>query len=185
MTSAAASNLMLKTALPGKTDSSRFRRYLEVCGEPGLIIEVKTTDAYNFSPDTLAQYRDRLVSESRIEGNASILIVVGREDTGALEAQIRGSRHAWDIRLISVERLLKLLQVSEKSEDPSTLRQIRQLLRPFEYTKIDRIIDVLFEAAADVETQQQIEQAKPDDAQPENASDASNYADLGRSDSRQ
>jgi len=114
----------------------------------------------------------------RIEENASILIVVGREDTGALEAQIRGSRHAWDIRLISVERLLKVLQVSEKSEDPSTLRQIRQLLRPFEYTKVDRIIDVLFEAAADVETQQQIEQAKPDDAQPENASDSSNYADL-------
>jgi hypothetical protein len=91
-------------------------------------------------------------------------LVVGREDTGALEAQIRGSRYAWDIRLISVERLLKLLQVSERSEDSSTLNQIRQLLRPFEYTKIDGIIDVLFEAAADVETQQEIEQAGPEDA---------------------
>ena len=65
--------------------------------------------------------------------NASILIVVGREDTGALEAQVRGSRYAWDIRLISVERLLKLLQISEKSDDPSTLNQIRQLLQPFEW----------------------------------------------------
>jgi hypothetical protein len=169
----------------GKRTAVGFDGIWRFKGEPGLIIEVKTTDVYNFSLDTLAQYRDRLAGDGRIEENASILIVVGREDTGALEAQIRGSRHAWDIRLISVERLLKLLQVSEKSEDPSTLRQIRQLLRPFEYTKIDRIIDVLFEAAADVETQQQIEQAKPDDAQPENASDASNYADLGRSDSRQ
>jgi hypothetical protein len=162
----------------GKRTSVGFDGIWKFRGEPSLIIEVKTTDAYNFSLDTLAQYRDRLVSECRIEENASILIVVGREDTGALEAQIRGSRYAWDIRLISVERLLKLLQISEKSEDPNTLRQIRQLLRPFEYTKIDRIIDVLFEAAADVETQQQIEQAKPDDAQPEDAGDPSNYADL-------
>jgi hypothetical protein len=162
----------------GKRTAVGFDGIWKFRGEPGLIIEVKTTDAYNFSLDTLAQYRDRLVSEGRIEENASILIVVGREDTGALEAQIRGSRHAWDIRLISVERLLKLLQISEKSEDPGTLKQIRQLLRPFEYTKIDRIIDVLFEAAADVETQQEIEQAKPDDEQPEGAGDPSNYADL-------
>jgi len=35
-----------------------------------------------------------------------VLIVVGRQDTGELEAQIRGSRHAWDIRLISAEALL-------------------------------------------------------------------------------
>jgi hypothetical protein len=162
----------------GKRTAVGFDGIWKFKGEPSLIIEVKTTDAYNFSLDRLAQYRDRLLSECRIEENASILIVVGREDTGALEAQIRGSRYAWDIRLISVERLLKLLQISEKSEDPSTLRQIRQLLRPFEYTKIDRIIDVLFEAAADVEAQQQIEQEKPDDAQPEDASNPSNYADL-------
>jgi hypothetical protein len=162
----------------GKRTAVGFDGIWKFRAEPGLIIEVKTTDVYNFSLDTLAQYRDRLISECRIEENASILIVVGREDTGSLEAQIRGSRYAWDIRLISVERLLKLLQVSEKSEDPSTLKQIRQLLRPFEYTKVDRIIDVLFETAADVETQQQIEQANPDDARPEGASEPSNYADL-------
>ena len=71
-----------------------------------------------------------------------------------MEAQVRGSRYAWDMRLISIERLIKLVQIKEKSDDPNTLVQIRQLLRPFEYTKIDRIIDVIFTTALDVETQQ-------------------------------
>ena len=29
--------------------------------------------------------------------------------------------HAWDMRLISVERLIKLVQIKEKSDDPATL----------------------------------------------------------------
>jgi hypothetical protein len=58
------------------------------------------------------------------------------------------------MRLISVERLIKLVQMKEKPDDPNTLIQIRQLLRPFEYTKIDRIIDVIFTTAVDVEEQQ-------------------------------
>lgn len=79
--------------------------------------------------------------------------MVGREDTGALEAQVRGSRYAWEMRLISIEGLIKLVQIKEKSDDPSTLLQIRQLLQPFEYTKVDRIIEVIFATAADVEGQ--------------------------------
>jgi hypothetical protein len=57
----------------------------------------------------------------------------------------------------SVEALTKLVQVKEKSDDPETLRQIRQLLKPFEYTKIDRIIDVVFTTTIDVEAQQATE----------------------------
>ena len=114
---------------------------------------MKTTDYVAVSLDKIASYRERLFAERRIEPNASMLVVVGREDTGALEAQVRGSRYAWDMRLISVERLIKLVQIKEKSDDPTTLTQIRQLLRPFEYTKIDRIIDVIFTTAVDVEEQ--------------------------------
>ena len=122
--------------------------------DPEIIVEVKTTDYVTVSLDKLAGYREKLNADHRIGSNASILIVVGREDTGALEAQVRGSRYAWDMRLISIERLIKLVQIKEKSDDPNTLVQIRQLLRPFEYTKIDRIIDVIFTTALDVETQQ-------------------------------
>lgn len=130
-------------------------------GETDLIIEVKTTDFVTVRLDKIAEYKEKLFAQCRVAKDASILIVVGREDTGALEAQVRGSRYAWDMRLISVERLIKLVQIKEKSDDPSTLNQIRQLLQPFEYTKIDKIIDVIFTTTANVETQQEIEQQSP------------------------
>jgi hypothetical protein len=71
-----------------------------------IVVEIKTTDTYRIDLETIANYRRRLVAEGRAdESRSSILIVVGRQDTGDLEAQIRGSRHAWDVRLISVEAL--------------------------------------------------------------------------------
>ena len=79
-----------------------------------------------------------------------MLIVVGRQDTGDLEAQIRGSRHAWDIRLISVDSLLRLLAVKESVESPETDKRIGAILVPREYTRVDDIIDLVFAAAADV-----------------------------------
>jgi hypothetical protein len=145
----------------GKRKAVGFDGIWRSKGEPDLIIEAKTTDYVTISLDKLAEYRERLSGEGRVQRNASILIVVGREDTGALEAQVRGSRFAWDMRLISVERLIKLVQIKEKSDDPSTLFQIRQLLQPFEYTKIDKIIDVIFTTAADVESQQEVEPETP------------------------
>ena len=58
-------------------------------------MEVKTTDTYRIDLDTLAGYRRALIQGGSItEERASLLIVVGREDTGDLEAPIRGSRHA-------------------------------------------------------------------------------------------
>lgn len=141
----------------GKRTSVGFDGIWRAKNEPALIIEVKTTDYVTIPLNKLAAYKEKLVSEDRLSGDSSMLIVVGREDTGALEAQVRGSRYAWEMRLISIEGLIKLVQIKEKSDDPSTLLQIRQLLQPFEYTKIDRIIDVIFATAADVESQQTAE----------------------------
>lgn len=61
------------------------------------------------------------------------------------------------MRLISIDRLIRLVQIKEKADDVATLNQIRQLLQPFEYTKIDRIIDVIFTTTRNVETQQELE----------------------------
>src|SRR5271165_1345790 len=61
-----------------------------------IVVEVKTTDTYRFLLDTIAAYRTKLSEASKMTGPSSILIVVGRDDTGDLEAQVRGSRHAWD-----------------------------------------------------------------------------------------
>jgi hypothetical protein len=142
----------------GKPTSVGFDGIWGVKGESDLLIEVKTTDYVTVPLDKLANYKERLVANDRLRHDASILIVVGREDTGALETQVRGSKYAWEMRLISIEGLIKLVQIKEKSDDPNTLMQVRQLLQPFEYTKIDRIIDVIFTAAADVESQQASEQ---------------------------
>lgn len=144
----------------GKQNAVGFDGLWQSKGEPELIVEVKTTDAYTIRLDTTNNYRKKLIETGRTSDTASILIVVGRADTDALEAQVRGSRFAWDIRLISVERLIKLVQIKEKSDDPATVIQIRQLLHPFEYTKIDRIIDVIFTTAVDVANQQEEETGK-------------------------
>ena len=71
-----------------------------------IVVEVKTTDAYRIDLHVIAGYRKALIqSDSITEANSSMLLVVGRQDTGDLEAQIRGSRHAWDVRIISVDAL--------------------------------------------------------------------------------
>ncbi len=114
-----------------------------------IVIEVKTTDAYRIPLDVIATYRSKLIASHKISEKSSILIVVGRQDTGELEAQVRGSRHAWDIRLISVEALIKLVNIKENSMEAETGRKIRSVLVPVEYTRVDSLVEVVFAAASD------------------------------------
>jgi hypothetical protein len=123
-----------------------------------LVIEVKTTDVFSINLETIADYRNELVKAGEIsEERSSILIIVGREDTGNLEAQIRGSRHAWDIRLLSVDSLFRLISIREEIEGPAVARKICDLLIPREYTRVDGIIDLVFEATAEVRDELPIE----------------------------
>jgi len=113
-----------------------------------ILIEVKTTDAYRIKLDTIASYRKALISEEKYRNDEiSILVVVGRTDTGDLEAQVRGSRHAWTIRIISVGALINLMRVKEELDNPDTANKIFQVLFPKEYTKLDEIIDMIFSTA--------------------------------------
>ncbi|WP_100611160.1 hypothetical protein [Confluentibacter lentus] len=117
-----------------------------------LVLEVKTTDAYRINLDTIAEYRRKLIEQNRIsKTQSSILIVVGRQDTGDLEAQIRGSQHAWDIRLLSTDSLLKLLSLKETLNDTKTIQQINELLKPREYTRIDKLIELIFLTSKDLQ----------------------------------
>lgn len=116
-----------------------------------IVVEVKTTDAYRLDLNILAQYRRLLAESNEISmGQSSILIVVGREDTGDLEAQIRGSRLAWDVRLISVEALERLMLLKEELESPEIINKIHNILVPKEFTKIDGIVDLVFSATEDI-----------------------------------
>ena len=86
--------------------------------------------------------------------------ISGRSDTGDLEAQVRGSRHVRDVRIISVDALLRLLKVKEELEDPATIDRIRDILTPHEFTRVDGIIDLVFTAAKEI---------KEEDIEPEEA----------------
>lgn len=122
-----------------------------------VIVEVKTTDTYQIDLDKVAKYRRDLINQDRTsEDNSSILIVIGRQnkDTSGLEAQIRGSRHAWNIRLLSVDALLRLMTLKETVEDPKIIRRISAILIPREFTKLDEIIDIVFSTAEDVKKEE-------------------------------
>lgn len=116
-----------------------------------IVIEVKTTDAYSINLNTIADYRRTLVADGSIaEDTSSILLIVGRQETGNLEAQIRGSRFAWNIRVISVDALLRLMFIKEDVEDPSLVQRIHAMLIPREFTRLDAIAELLFSAAEDI-----------------------------------
>lgn len=116
-----------------------------------LVVEVKTTDAYRLSLDTVANYRVSLIKEGRISELSSVLIVVGRTDTGELEAQVRGSRHAWHVRIIGIDSLIQLVRVKESADSQETIKKIRTLLAPLEYTRLDELVGVVFAATKDIE----------------------------------
>jgi hypothetical protein len=81
----------------------------------------------------------------------SILLVVGGEDTEELEAQVRGSKFAWNVRLLGLNSLFRLLQLKEALDDPGVERQIQEILIPQEFTRLDRIIDLVFATVEDVQ----------------------------------
>jgi hypothetical protein len=116
-----------------------------------IVVEVKTTDTYRIDLNTIAGYRQALAKSAEIDiENSSMLVVVGRQDTGDLEAQIRGSRHAWDMRVISVSALFRMLKLKEEVEDPSILTRIHEILIPREFTRLDAIVDIAFAVVEDV-----------------------------------
>ena len=133
-----------------------------------IVIEVKTTDAYRLSLDTAANYRKALIKKGEIkEENSSVLYVVGRNDTGDLEAQVRGSRHAWEIRIISIDALLRLMKLKEELEDQAIMGKIRDVLMPQEFTRVDGIIELVFSAAEEVKQEESEFELEPDSTEPE------------------
>ena len=114
-----------------------------------IVVEVKTTDTYSISLDILAEYRQKVIESSNLPDKiVSVLLVVGRNDTGGLEAQIRGSRHAWDMRVIGVDALLKIAEIKECVEEPN-FKRIHEVLIPKEFTRLDEIAELVLSTATD------------------------------------
>jgi hypothetical protein len=124
-----------------------------------IVVEVKTTDTYRINLDTIDGYREALITAGKVSKDSSVLIVVGRQDTGDLEAQVRGSKHAWTIRIISSDALATLVTLKENTEQADSVKRIHELLVPFEYTRLDRIIEIAFAVTEDAKTALEEEQA--------------------------
>jgi hypothetical protein len=143
--------------VPGKTGYDGLWKFPD--GHT-VVVEVKTTDAYQINLETIAKYRREIVAQGlAADDNSSILIVLGgaEKDTSNLEAQIRGSRFAWNIRLISVDALVRLMFLKEEVDDPQIIQRISAVLIPREFTKLDEIIDLVFFTAVDVKEGEELE----------------------------
>ncbi len=137
-----------------------------------VIVEVKTTDTYQINLDSLADYRRQVIAQGKAtEENSSMLIVLGRDDrnTSSLESQIRGSRYAWNIRILSVDALARLMRLKETVEDPAIIQRISNILIPREFTKLDEIINLVFSTAEDVK-EDKLPEIANDNPEPESLS---------------
>jgi hypothetical protein len=149
-----------------------------------FLIETKTTTTFPIKLSTIADYRKKLIKENRnTEENSSILLVVGKIETDDIESQIRGSRFAWNIRLISVEALLRLLKIKLYLLDNEDIfLKICQILKPVEYTRLDNLVDIIFETSESIDcvTESAIasnDENEPQDSRNEGRDTPSNFTD--------
>ena len=75
------------------------------------------------------------------EGEQSPVLLVVLQDEPALAAQIRGSRHGWNTRLVSCQALARLAEKME-NESAGFARVARGFLAPVEYTQVDPLLDL-------------------------------------------
>ena len=116
-----------------------------------IVVEVKKVSEFAQGLQKVESARLKLIEQGKAKAdNSSGLMVVGKGETEFLEAQIRGSRFAWEMRLISVEALTRLLILKEEFDDPTSAKRVRRILSPEEYTKLDPIIELLLGSIMDV-----------------------------------
>lgn len=121
-------------------------------GGRAILVESKSSTSYSINLSRISEYRKQVAPQLGLRPeDISILIVVGTEDTSDFEAQVRGSRFAWDIRILGVKSLFRLLKLREALDDPKVERQIQDILFPQEFTRLDRIIDLVFATAEDAQ----------------------------------
>lgn len=108
-------------------------------------MESKKTDAYSLSIETLEKYRKTVIKEQSLDPNkCSILVVVGLSKKGGFINLVKGSDHVRDIRIISMDALSTLLTIKETQKDAFVDEQIKELLKPHEYIRVDELINLIF-----------------------------------------
>lgn len=140
-----------------------------IAGGRAILVESKSSTSYSIALSRISEYRKQVAPQLELRPeDISILVVVGTEDTSEFEAQVRGSRFAWDIRILGVPALYRLLKLKEALDDPKVERQIQEILFPQEFTRLDRIIELVFATAEDAQDiESNGEQGEVDDSAPE------------------
>jgi hypothetical protein len=106
------------------------------------VVEVKTTGVYAIEPDTVAGYISKLTEQGAgiRQDNTFGLFVVG-SDWKKIETQIRGSQQVNMLRVISCEKLLRLLWL--KQDSGLKHEQVVSLMLPFDNINIGNLLDVI------------------------------------------
>jgi hypothetical protein len=108
-----------------------------------VVVEVKTTDAYAITTDTLLNYVDRLISAKRIPDwdHAIGLYIVARADSrlNQITNAIMAERRTHQLRIISAEKLISLVELMESYD--MTHSDILHLLKP-QGPVIDQMVEL-------------------------------------------
>jgi len=107
------------------------------------------------------RWRDLLDEHGKLDKEqSSVLIVICQldDDTTDLEAQIRGSRYSWQVRVISLEALFKMVALKSATDDPASAKLLRGILIPREFTKLDALLDIVSFVAEDVSSDEEEEE---------------------------
>jgi hypothetical protein len=83
------------------------------------------------------------------------------------------------MRVIGIASLIKLLKVKVKSDSNTIISRIKALLRPIEYTRVDGIVDLLFDAAAEASSDVQVDPSSTEDGNDQPRRAASGIASEG------
>lgn len=143
-----------------------------------LLVESKSSTGFSIQLARIADYRKQVAPRLSLEpDNISILLVVGDDETADLESQVRGSKYAWNVRLIGVHALFRLLRLKEALDDEHVERQIRGLLVPQEFTRLDRIIELVFATAEDVKSDED-EEPEPTVTEPSKGTPPATFNNL-------
>jgi len=113
-----------------------------------VVVETKTSDNFTIDLKKLAEYRRQVLTSKRLgEQDSSILLVLGRQDTGDYEDRIKGSRYAFIMRFITVDALLLLLDLKQAATDEcasaSLSAKIFELFTSPKFIGLDPVVDLV------------------------------------------
>ena len=139
----------------GTADNLAYDGVWELPDRRVLVVESKLNAAFAMQLNEVARYRLQWVAKhpDLSDELVSVLLVVGRGKMDNLAMQIRGSRHAWDMRIISVDALLKIAEIKERVEEP-TFRRFHEILVPREFTCLDEVAELFLSTASEASAEE-------------------------------